>query len=72
MATAAATARFVQPPSPPQSTDGDLASQQCGMLNSLYCSQNPFVTSSLPRSAEAANSELNPQAMVSWKLFPAH
>ncbi|KAH2192829.1 hypothetical protein KXW59_006759 [Aspergillus fumigatus] len=64
MATAAATARFVQPPSPPQSTDGDLASQQCGMLNSLYCSQNPFVTSSLPRSAEAANSELNPQAMT--------
>ncbi|RHZ74682.1 hypothetical protein CDV55_108317 [Aspergillus turcosus] len=62
MAAAAATAGFIQPPSPPQSPDGDPASEQ--MLNSLYCSQNPFVTSSLTCSAEAAYSELKPQAMT--------
>ncbi|GFF74679.1 transcription factor ste11 [Aspergillus udagawae] len=62
MAAAAVTAKFIQPPSPPQSTDGDPASEQCGILSSLYCSQNPFVTSSLPCSAEASYSELKPQA----------
>ncbi|KAF7131246.1 hypothetical protein CNMCM5793_004296 [Aspergillus hiratsukae] len=60
MATAAATGRYIQPPSPPHSIDGDPASEQ--MLNSLYCSQDPLVKSSLTCSAEAAYSELKPQA----------
>jgi hypothetical protein len=69
MAAAAATGRFIQPPSPPQSPEGGPASEQ--MLNSLYCSQNPFGTSTLTSSAEAAYSELKPEALVSWKLSPA-
>ncbi|EAW20681.1 HMG-box domain-containing protein [Aspergillus fischeri NRRL 181] len=62
MAAAAATARFIQSPSPPQSTNGDPASEQ--MLNSLDCSQNPFITYRLTCSAKAAYSELKPQAMT--------
>ncbi|EAW10669.1 HMG-box domain-containing protein [Aspergillus clavatus NRRL 1] len=63
MATAAVPSRFIQPPSPPQSTNGDPASEPCGMLNPMYSHPHTLGAASLSCSAEAAYSDFKPQAI---------